>query len=269
MLRATDQLAYLTADTPGTGGVIQVRPEDFLVEEQALYEPCGEGEHLYIYIEKREQTTSDVMRRLAKMFGVRRGDIGYAGLKDKQAITRQHFSIYKPDPHDDQKLLERIGYTRFKLLWAARHTNKLRRGHLRGNRFVIYIRQVNATDVIRAKPVFDLLVRSGAPNYIGDQRFGYRQNNHVLGRLYMLGRWKELLDEISRPSGARRAAPEENAAAGGDEHRPGAARVHDFELAKRGVQPVARPSHPRGAFRPSRAGRHGVEARQPGRVRGG
>ncbi|MEX2213766.1 MAG: tRNA pseudouridine(13) synthase TruD [Phycisphaeraceae bacterium] len=196
MPRATDHLAYLTADAPGTGGMIKVRPQDFLVEEQPLYEPCGEGEHLYLFIEKQEQTTSDVMRRLAKMFGVRRGDIGYAGLKDKHAITRQHFSIYKPDPSDDERLLGRVQFTRFKLLWSARHTNKLRRGHLRGNRFVIYIRDVKPTDVIRAKPVFDHLIKVAAPNYIGDQRFGYRQNNHILGKHYILSQWQELLDEM-------------------------------------------------------------------------
>lgn len=200
MYRATDSLAYLTPLTPGdragTGGVIKERPEDFLVEEQPLYEPCGDGEHLYLFIEKREQTTTDVIRRLAKMFHVRRSDIGYAGLKDKHAIARQHFSIYLPDRKNDEKYLSRIAFTNFKLLWSTRHTNKLRRGHLAGNRFIIYIRQVQPTAVIHAKRTLDQLVSQGVPNYLGDQRFGYRQNNHLLGAYYLRGQWKEFLDEL-------------------------------------------------------------------------
>ena len=195
MLRATDHLAYLTADTPGTGGLIKVRPEDFLVDEQPLYQACGEGEHLYLFIEKREQTTTDVQRRLAKMFGVRRSDVAYAGLKDKHAITRQHFSIYLPDKSRD-KLAERIQFTKFKLLWAARHTNKLRKGHLAGNRFVIRIRQIDPSAVLHAKRILDRVAAIGAPNYIGDQRFGYRQTNQWLGKHLVKGEWKALLDEL-------------------------------------------------------------------------
>lgn len=199
MQRATDKLAYLTPDEPGTarvGGLIKERPEDFLVEEQPLYEPCGHGEHLYLYIEKCEQTTTDVIRRLAKMFSVRRSDVGYAGLKDKHAITRQHFSIYLPDKSNDEKYLSRIAFTNFKLIWSDRHTNKLRRGHLAGNRFDIRIRQVQLSAVIHAKRILERLLEIGVPNYIGDQRFGYRQNNHILGRLYLKQQWREFLDEM-------------------------------------------------------------------------
>lgn len=192
----TDHLTYLTADTPGIGGVIKERPEDFLVEELPLYEPCGEGEHLYLFIEKREQTTTDVQRRLAKLFSVRRSDIGYAGLKDKHAITRQHFSVYLPKRDNEEKGLSRVQFTKFNLLWSDRHTNKLRRGHLKGNRFVIRIRRVDATAAVRVKPVLDAMVTRGVPNYIGDQRFGYRQNNHVLGRYYLRREWRPLLDEL-------------------------------------------------------------------------
>ena len=82
------------------------------------------------------------------------------------------------------------------MLWAQRHTNKLRRGHLAGNRFVIYIRQVEPATVIRAREVMERLVHSGVPNFIGEQRFGYRQNNHVLGKLLLRGQWQELLDQM-------------------------------------------------------------------------
>jgi tRNA pseudouridine13 synthase len=192
----TAALAYLTPDVPGTGGVIKQRFEDFIVEEQPLYEPCGQGEHLYVYVEKRGRTTMQAVRRLAKMFKVRRGAVGYAGLKDKYAVTRQLFSIHRPDPTEDQKLLERFAFTPLTLIWSARHTNKLKRGHLRGNRFVIHIRDVGPAAVVRAKAVLDHLARDGVPNFIGEQRFGYRQNNHEQGRLLILGRYKEMLDTM-------------------------------------------------------------------------
>ena len=189
-------LRYLTADLPGIGGRIKVRPEDFVVEEQALYETTGTGEHLYLFIEKRGQTTMDVVRRLAKAFHVRRGDIGYAGLKDKHAVTRQHFSIYMPDPSKDQRYLAALEHPPFSVLWAHRHGNKLRRGHLAANRFVIHIREVDASAAVTAHRVCQRLVASGIPNYFGEQRFGARQNNHHLGRMLLLGQYEQLLSAM-------------------------------------------------------------------------
>ncbi len=159
-------LRYLTNDLPGIGGVIKERPEDFLVDEQPLYEAKGEGEHLYLFVEKRGQTTSDVVRRVAKMFHVRRSDVGYAGLKDKQAVTRQHLSVYLPDASNDEKFLSRFEFTPFKLLWSQRHANKLRRGDLSGNRFVIYLRGVDASAAVAAKTVLDRMMETGVPNYV-------------------------------------------------------------------------------------------------------
>ncbi len=197
--------AYLTPDIAGTGGIIKERPEDFLVEEQPLYEPCGEGEHLFLHLEKRQRTTIDVVRRLAKLFNVRRSDIGYAGLKDKHAVTRQHFSIYKPKADDDAKGLGNIEHTGLKLLWSARHTNKLRRGHHAGNRFVIRIRNVDPLSVRHAAACLETMARRGVPNFIGEQRFGYRQNNHVIGCHLLCGRWREMLDAMLGG-----ASPEDN-----------------------------------------------------------
>ena len=201
MLTSTMQrLSYLTPDLPGIGGTIKLQPEDFLVEEQPLYATKGEGEHLYLFIEKRGQTTSDVVRRVAKMFRVSKRDVGYAGLKDKHAVTRQHLSVYLPDASRDQKLLSRFEFTPFKLLWSDRHHNKLRRGHLAANRFVIYIRHVPPTAVLKAKAVIDRLAQTGVANYVGSQRFGYRCNNDELGRLLLLGKWQALLNEmLGRP----------------------------------------------------------------------
>jgi tRNA pseudouridine13 synthase len=190
----TANLAYLTSDLPGIGGVIKQRPEDFFVEEQPIYPPCGRGEHLYLLIEKRNCTTSDVVHRLARVFRVDPGDVGYAGLKDKNAVTRQHLSITLPDQANDSTLLPRVESDRVKVLGVWRHENKLRRGHLVGNRFVIHIRGVDPSAAVPAKRILDRLTVTGAPNFIGDQRFGYRQQNHELGRLMLLGQWKPMLD---------------------------------------------------------------------------
>ncbi|MEM1107944.1 MAG: tRNA pseudouridine(13) synthase TruD [Planctomycetota bacterium] len=193
------QLAYLTANLPGTGGTLKNRPEDFLVDEQPLYEPCGEGEHLYLFIEKKQATTQDLVRRVAKAFRVKRSDVGYAGQKDKHAVTRQHLSIYRPGttPEEDHECLERFKeYPYAQVIWADRHTNKLRRGHHGGNRFVIKLRDVEPTAALKAKPILDRLAAEGFPNYLGEQRFGYRQNSHLLGKHLLRGEWQAFLDEM-------------------------------------------------------------------------
>lgn len=195
----TDTLTYLTGDLPGVGGVLKQRPEDFLVEEQPLYQPTGEGEHLMLFIEKRGLTTSDAIQRITKAFRVGRGDAGYAGLKDKHAITRQHITVRTTDGDPVETALERIeqySSDKLKVLWFERHANKLRRGHLAANRFVIRIRNVEPTAVIHAKRCLDVLVARGAPNYVGEQRFGYMRINHLLGRLLLLRRWQEFLDML-------------------------------------------------------------------------
>ncbi len=189
-------LAYTTPDIPGVGGRIKVRPEDFLVEEQPLYELSGSGEHIYLFVEKRQLTTTDAVRRIAKAFGVNRAAVGFAGLKDKHAITRQLFSVHCPGREIEPQHIERIEYDRCRVLWHTRHANKLRTGHHAGNRFVIRIRDVRVESVTHAKRTLDQLTAAGIPNYVGPQRFGYRGNNHLLGRCLLLGQWKELLDEL-------------------------------------------------------------------------
>lgn len=195
-------LSYLTDDIPGIGGTIRQRPEDFLVEEQPLYEPAGEGEHVYLFVEKTNMTTMDAVRRIAKAFHVKRRDVGYAGLKDKRAITRQHFSVYQPDPIHDTSAVEHINFhPNLTVHWSERHTNKLRQGHHAGNRFVIRIRGVSPTKTLSAKRVLDRLAETGVPNFLGEQRFGYRQNGHLLGRLLLLGDYEAFLDEMLGKSG--------------------------------------------------------------------
>jgi len=208
-MQATDALTYLTPDLPGVGGVLKQQPEDFLVEEQPLYEPCGEGEHVYIFIEKCGLTTTQAVERIARGMHMHRRNIGYAGLKDKHAVTRQHLSLWLPgvDPALVAEGIERINsqQQKLKILWSERHTNKLKRGHHGGNRFVIRLRNVEPTHVVRAKKVLDVLEKRGVPNYVGDQRFGYRQNSHRTGSALLLGDYQGVIDEMLGAS-----APEES-----------------------------------------------------------
>lgn len=182
-------LPYLTRDFPGIGGTIKKRPEDFFVQEIPLYEPSGEGEHVYAEIQKVGLTTFDAINRIAAALKIPNRDIGYAGLKDARAITRQVISI----PGATEAAVMNLKFSDLTVLWAARHTNKLRLGHLKANRFAIKIRDVNPTDVVKIRPVLADLQRRGMPNYFGEQRFGRRNDNDRLGAACVRGDHKALL----------------------------------------------------------------------------
>ncbi len=168
---------FLTAALPGTGGTIRETAEDFLVEEIPLYLPCGEGEHLYVEVEKRGLTTFELLNRLSRALSVREREMGYAGLKDARAATRQTISI--PGVAPDQVLALNIPGVRF--LSARFHQNKLRPGHLAGNRFRICIREVNEEAGEKAREILSVLEITGVPNYFGEQRYGVLGNSHLIG----------------------------------------------------------------------------------------
>jgi len=176
---------FITADIPPLGGIIKQRPEDFLVDEQPQYQPCGEGEHIYMLVQKRGLSTMHMLGILAEHFKVRRSNLGYAGLKDKQAITRQVISLHAPGKKiEDFPMLE---HEQIAILWADYHPKKLRQGHLRGNRFSIRIRNVDPMRVRDAQRVLSRLQVIGVPNRIGEQRFGMLANNHIIGRCIITG----------------------------------------------------------------------------------
>ncbi len=185
---------------PGIGGVIKARAEDFVVEELPLYEPCGRGEHLYLRIEKSGVSHGEMMSRIRRRFGVREKDIGFAGMKDKVAVSRQTVSIYLPGPAEASA--PDLEHERIRVIWASRHTNKIRLGHLAGNRFSIRIREVDPSSVIAASRSMRRLVSAGLPNYFGLQRFGYRCNNHVLGLLLLGEDWRGVLAELLGAGGS-------------------------------------------------------------------
>jgi tRNA pseudouridine13 synthase len=158
----------LTPDRPGTDGRIKAVPEDFEVEEIPAYEPGGQGEHLFLWVEKRDLGAEYFARRVAKRLAIAPGEVGTAGLKDRRAVTRQWVSV----PAAAEPRLADLDGDGITLLRVSRHTNKLRPGHLRGNRFRVLIRDVAADAGERAAPILDRIRRDGLPNFYGPQRFG-------------------------------------------------------------------------------------------------
>lgn len=204
-------LPYFTHDIPGIGGTIKNRAEDFFVQELPLYEPSGAGEHVYGEFQKVGLSTFEALERIGRALYVSSRDIGYAGMKDARAITRQIFSI----PNTTEQAVMKLKLPGIEPLWAARHGNKLRLGHLAGNRFAIKVRDVNATDVVKLSPLVEILKSRGMANYFGEQRFGRRGDNHLLGAALvrgddegllklLLGTPKEEIDD-SQAMGARKA----------------------------------------------------------------
>ncbi|EMP56467.1 pseudouridylate synthase [Marinobacter santoriniensis NKSG1] len=132
---------------------------------------AGEGEHLYLLLEKVGDNTDYVARTLAGLVGCRAFDVGYCGLKDRHAVTTQWFSLYRPGmEQDDAALIERIG-EHWRVLSETRAPKKLRRGDHAGNRFTIVLRAVSGDRRSLDEALCRLRDR-GAPNYFGPQRFG-------------------------------------------------------------------------------------------------
>ena len=173
-------LPHVTADLPGSGGRVKASPEDFRVDELPAYLPQGSGPHLWLRIEKRDRTTRDVVRALAHALGVPEREAGSAGLKDRAAVSTQWLSF--PAARDpDPAALSGDGY---RVLEVSRHQNKLRTGHLRGNRFAVTVR---GGDLPRARACAEALRARGLPNFFGAQRFGAGGRNAELGRALLLG----------------------------------------------------------------------------------
>src|SRR5512136_1427415 len=132
-MKEVPMYGYLTADIPGIGGTIKETPEDFRVEEIPLYSPEGAGEHTFTLIEKRGITTLETIRRFSRVLELPEREIGYAGMKDARGVTRQTLSVPRTPP---ERLLA-LDLPGIKVISAKRHRNKLKLGHLYGNRFRI------------------------------------------------------------------------------------------------------------------------------------
>lgn len=185
---------FITADLPGTGGRLRQAPEDFVVTEIPAYEPCGEGTHAYFEVTKRDLTTRHLVDHLARATAVRSTDIGYAGQKDRHAVTTQRLSVPAPAEGVPAALDGMVEVLAWRPLGL--HENKLRKGHLHGNLFRIRIRDPQPGAAERARQVARRLEQTGWPNFFGPQRFGREGDNAEGGRELLanprqrMPRWK-------------------------------------------------------------------------------
>lgn len=156
-------------------GVIRRQPRDFVVEELPVQLPDGAGEHLWLWVEKCGENTEAVAKRLARAAGVKPMAVGYAGRKDRHAVTRQWFSVHLPGGGGDA-VPAGFESDRVRVLSALRHSRKLRVGALRGNRFVLRVGELEA-DLALLEQRLQSVAERGVPNYFGEQRFGRAASN--------------------------------------------------------------------------------------------
>ncbi len=168
-------------------GRIKAEPEDFVVEELPAYLPSGEGEHLFLWIEKRDVSAEYLTGQLSRALGIARDSIGMAGQKDRRAITRQWISVPVEAESRLAALDDLADQGLVRVLSSSRHRNKLRTGHLVGNRFEIRIRTEDADAVEVASTIADRIRVAGVPNRYGDQRFGIGDETLLWGRDLLSG----------------------------------------------------------------------------------
>lgn len=180
-------------------GTIKGDYEDFSVEEMPLYPTDGLGTHTFFEIEKRGLTTMQAIHDLAAALAVPRHVIGYAGLKDARAVTRQWLSI----EHAPPERVQAIEIPRVRILQSALHGNKLRLGHLKGNRFRIRVRETQVERLGELRRALAALAQGGVPNYFGAQRFGNRGDSGEIGKFLLHNEIESAVDLIlGRPAPA-------------------------------------------------------------------
>jgi len=179
--QAIRSLAYAHGKPTATARLRQL-PEDFCVTEIPLLEPDGEGEHVWLWIRKRNENTHRVAEQLARFAAVHPRQVSYAGLKDRRALTEQWFSVQLPGREAPDWAA--MNSDTLSILRHVRHSRKLRRGALKGNRFRIRVRDIEG-DHARLETRLALIDREGVPNYFGEQRFGRDGSNlHDAERLF-------------------------------------------------------------------------------------
>ena len=180
--------------TPAFGvpapGQYRAQPEDFIVDEQLDFTPEAHGEHLWLRLEKRNQTTLDMVKQLSRLCGVTPRDIGYSGMKDRVAVARQWLSVHLPGrdaPADLSASLAALGVT---VLEQARHPRKLKRGVHRTNHFTLRLsgEAVQSADFL---PRWETLCAQGVPNYFGHQRFGTGARNLQRAAAVLAKGWRK------------------------------------------------------------------------------
>lgn len=185
---------YITSQK-GIGGEIRTINEDFYVEEIPETPPSGEGPNTWIWIEKNGRTTLDVVLDIARELKINRKQMGFAGMKDKRAITRQWICISNKTPEELQGLEDKLHHV--KIINIVPNQKKLRMGQLIGNKFRLMVRDVGETEPAaqEATKILNELEKRGVPNYYGFQRFGKdRPNTHLVGKALIKGGVKDAVD---------------------------------------------------------------------------
>jgi tRNA pseudouridine13 synthase len=181
---SSEQLPHATAKRLRVLGKIREGADDFQVEEIPAYAPEGRGDHLFVHFKKTDLSTPEAVKKIAGALGVDADQAGFAGLKDKRAITTQWASFFGASPEQAAALT----LPGIEVLGAERHPHKLRTGHLRANRFRLRIRGTQEGAEAIAREVLDTLVRDGSPNYYGEQRFGSAGQNLTRAHAWIVER---------------------------------------------------------------------------------
>ena len=181
-------ITHLTQDLPGTGGRIKERVEDFIVEEIPLYQFSDQGGFTFLLVEKTDLSSLDLVKVIREYLDLKDYEVGVAGWKDKRAITRQWISLPREKTSEDR--LAALTDKGIKILQKRCHSNKLRIGHLLGNRFSVLIRQADLQAENRAASIIQHLQIHGLPNFYGGQRFGAGGDNPQKGLALLLGKYR-------------------------------------------------------------------------------
>ena len=180
-------LPYAYSEQPALSGWLRRQPEDFVVEEILGFEPEGEGEHVFLWIEKTGLNTQQVADRIARLAKLATHQVSYSGMKDRHAVTRQWFSVHLPGHKElDWQLL---ADPQINVLKSVRHLRKLRRGVHKANRFTIRISDIEG-DCAELNQRLTKIAKRGVPNYFGEQRFGIDGANIVKAQQLFAGSFK-------------------------------------------------------------------------------
>ncbi len=176
-----------SSPSPGT---LKAQPEDFVVDEIPAYEPSGEGEHVFVRFTKRDLTTPDALRTIARALECDPREAGVAGMKDKRAVATQTVSVHVPrgaKVHDVAERARNLDLQGIRVHQATPHGHKLKTGHLSGNRFEIVVRDIPAERFEEAGRALDAVACEGLPNAFGMQRFGAAGDNAARALAWLRG----------------------------------------------------------------------------------
>jgi tRNA pseudouridine13 synthase len=171
------EIGLFNLDQPNIGGKIKTNPEDFVVEEIPSYLPCGSGDHLFLWVEKKMVSADELVTFISRKLNISSREVGTAGKKDRAALTRQFISV----PKKAEPNLSKIDSESIKILSVTSHQNKLSTGHLQGNAFNIILRDIQISQPNQIEIIYQNIIKNGFPNFFGPQRFGQQRDTAEIG----------------------------------------------------------------------------------------